>query len=46
MAGIDAPEFAAHIDERPARIAGVDRRIGLQEILKGGDAQYPTVPWR
>ena len=31
---IDADEFAAAVDQRATGIAGVDRRIGLNEILK------------
>ena len=30
---VDANEFA-HVDQRPATVAGVDVRIGLQPVLK------------
>ena len=33
MARVDADELAAQVDERAAGIAGVDRRIGLDEVL-------------
>ena len=31
--GVDADDFAVHVDERPAAGAGIDGRVGLQEIL-------------
>src|SRR5215211_3439177 len=31
--GVDADELSAHVDQRAARIARIDRRIGLDEIL-------------
>ena len=30
---VDADDLTADVDERPARVAGVDRRVGLDEIL-------------
>src|SRR5689334_5090378 len=38
--GIDADQFAAQVDERAARVAGVDRSVGLDEVLEafGGQA--------
>ena len=36
--GIDAGELAGHVDQRAARIARVDRSIGLNEELVVGDA--------
>ena len=30
---VDADHFALHVDERAARVAGVDRGVGLEEIL-------------
>src|SRR5690606_960532 len=35
---IDADELAPHVDERPARVAGVDRGIRLDERLEVADA--------
>ncbi len=37
--GVDADEGAARIDERPARVAKVDGRIRLDEVLQGRDAE-------
>ncbi len=37
--GIDADQVAAGIHQRAARVAAVDRRIGLDEILVGVQAQ-------
>ena len=37
--GVDAGQMPVHIHQRTARVAGVDRRIGLDEILEGVDAQ-------
>src|SRR5581483_2725327 len=31
--GVDADDFAAEIDQRPAGVAGVDRRVGLDEVV-------------
>src|SRR5215470_7251731 len=47
--GIDADDFAAQIEERAARIAGIDRRVRLNEIfvarqidvLPADPADYP-----
>ena len=36
--GIDAGELAGHVDQRAARIARIDRGIGLNEELVVGDA--------
>ncbi len=30
---IDADDLATHVDERPPRVAGVDGRVGLNEVL-------------
>ncbi len=30
---VDADHFAFHVDERPARVTRVDRRVGLKEVL-------------
>ncbi len=37
--GIDADQIARGVDERPARIAGIDRRVGLDEVLERIDAE-------
>src|ERR1035437_553513 len=37
--GVDADQLAAVIDQRAARVAGVDRRIGLNEVFVVFDAQ-------
>src|ERR1039458_8845509 len=37
--GVDADQFAAVIHQRAARVAGVDRRIGLNEVFVVFDAQ-------
>ena len=37
--GIDADQVAGRIGQRPAGIAGIDRRVGLDEILEGVDSQ-------
>ncbi len=34
--GVDTDQLAAQIDQRPARIAGVDGGIGLDEVLEAG----------
>jgi hypothetical protein len=41
--GVDADEVAAHVDQRTAGIALVDRRVGLDEILEHVDAEAGTV---
>ena len=37
--GVDADQLAARVDQRAAGIAGIDRGIGLNEILEGRDAE-------
>src|SRR5262249_39293784 len=32
--GVDADDLAAAVDERPPRVAGVDGRVGLDELVK------------
>src|SRR5205814_9330657 len=32
---VDADDLAIHVEHRPARIAAIDRRVGLQEIVIG-----------
>src|SRR5271165_580752 len=32
--GIDADDFAIHVDQRAARVAGIDGRVGLNEALE------------
>ena len=29
---VDADEFAAHVDQRPAAVAGVEQRVGLEQV--------------
>ena len=36
--GIDADHLALEVDERAAGVAGIDRGVGLDEVLVGGDA--------
>ncbi len=36
--GVDPDQLAARVDQRPARVAGIDRRVGLDEILVRRDA--------
>ncbi len=36
--GVDADQLAGHVDQRAAGVAGIDRRIGLDEELIVGDA--------
>ena len=36
--GVDADQLAACADQRAARVARIDRRVGLDEVLVGGDA--------
>ena len=43
---VDADQFAARIDQRAAGVAGVDRGIGLNEILEGRDARADCGRWR
>ena len=31
--GVHADDFAADVQQRPARVAGIDRRVGLQHVL-------------
>ena len=38
MPGVDADELAAAVDQRAARIARVDRRVGLDEVFVVGEA--------
>ena len=40
---IDADHLAAHVDQRPARIAGVDRDVGLDERQELAGV---AAPWR
>src|SRR5439155_20009571 len=42
---VDADDLAAKIHEGAARVAGIDRRVGLDEVLVGGDADV-TAPGR
>ena len=44
--GIDAHQIAVNVDQRAAGVAGVDGRIGLDEILEGVDAQMRTTERR
>jgi hypothetical protein len=37
--GVDADQLAAQVDERAAGVAGVDRRVGLDEVLVLGDVE-------
>ena len=37
--GVDADDFAAHVEERAAGVAGIDRRVGLNEVLKAFGVQ-------
>ena len=37
--GVDADQVAAGINQRAAGVAPVNRRIGLDKVLEGGDAQ-------
>ncbi len=37
--GVDSDQFAAVVHERAARVAGVDRRIGLDEVFVVLDAE-------
>ena len=32
--GVDADELAVQVDERAAGVAGIDRRVGLNEVLE------------
>jgi hypothetical protein len=41
--GVDADQFAAQIDQRTTGVAGVDRGVGLDEVLVAVDAQ-PAAP--
>ena len=34
--GVDADDFAAHVQQRSARVARVDGRVGLQHLRPGG----------
>ena len=46
--GVDAHHFTAHVEERPARVAGVDRDVGLNEgdevLLRQRAALALTMP--
>ena len=37
--GVDADQLASRVDQRAARIAGVDRGVGLDEVLVAFDAE-------
>ncbi len=37
--GIDPDQLTAGVDERAAGVAGIDRRIGLDEVLESGPAE-------
>ena len=37
--GVDADQVAVRIDQRAARVALVDRRVGLNEVLESVDAE-------
>src|ERR1700716_2371490 len=39
---VDADECAARVHQRSARVSEIDRRIGLDEVLEGCDAQLLT----
>ena len=34
------------VDQRAARVAEVDRRVGLDEVLERGDAELLAARWR
>src|SRR3990170_917491 len=38
---VDADHLALHVHQRPARVAGVDRRVGLEEVVEGALADLP-----
>ena len=40
--GVDADELAARVHERAARVADVDRGVGLDEVLECRDAELPS----
>src|SRR5436190_751960 len=37
--GVDAHQRAARVDQRPSRVAEVDRSVGLDAVLEGRDAE-------
>ena len=45
-AGVDADQLAARVDQRAARVARVDRRVGLDEVLVVGEARRWRGRWR
>ena len=40
--GVDADQLAAIVDQRAAGVAGIDGRVGLDEVFIGFDAQVGT----
>ena len=44
--GVEADQAALHVDERAARVARVDGRIGLDEVLVVESRGRPTGRWR
>ena len=44
---VDPDQLALHVHERAARVAVVDRRVGLQEVLVAAVSRPPWIaPWR
>ena len=38
--GVDADQLAARVDQRAAGVARVDRGVGLDEVLVGGEPAF------
>src|SRR5262249_31191399 len=42
--GVDADQFAVDVQERPARVARVDGRVGLDQVLEHGAPRHGDLP--
>ena len=42
--GVDADDFAAHVEQRAARVAGVDRGVGLNDVGASGRRRRAARP--
>ena len=43
---VDADELAAAVDERTPGVAGIDGRVGLDEVLESHQLVESRDPWR
>ena len=42
--GVDADDFALEVDQRAARVAGIDRGVGLEELSPADATEFAALP--